>query len=253
MTDKNKGLDERQKQLLGNSMAVSAVIIFLYELIIILYKLYKTQDIKAIYSEVILVSTMVISSIFYYIATIDYDSSVERSSREEKLFNKIDERQKRRIIGSLGISAIVASFISLLLMVFKLFYTRAMKPAYTEITLLVIFSITNTLYHHMNREYNIPSTFFGTILPLGDSKKDKQDRLVYYIKDAIRLALVFLVLDIIIPNRIVPISIINSKILLYILNSILSFSTFFIINYLWGEYNVKKRRKFDESLDDDIK
>ena len=63
-----------------------------------------------------------------------------------------------------------------------------------------------------NHEYNVPTTFLGKTLPLGNSREDKKARISYYIKDAVRLGLIFLVLDILNPKRvIIPIPLINSK------------------------------------------
>lgn len=248
----NKGLDERQQELLNNSMAISGAVTYLYLIIIIIYKLITTNDIKNIYNEIGLISTMSIFMISFYIVTGEYDRSVEKGKSKIKFFNKLDERQEKRIFSSLGMSSFIAFFYSIFSIIFRFIKTKQMRSSYIEIGLLAIISIINVYYHIASKEYDTPTTFSGKSLPLGDCKKDKNSRLIHYIKDGIKLTLVFLIFDIMNPNRlIVSIPLVGLKSLSYILNSFIRFIIFFILNLLWGEYNVKKQNKFNESLEND--
>ena len=248
----NNRLDERQQGIMDRAMAFSGIVGFLYGIAIIVYKFNKTGTIKATYIEIGLITLMFIFSLIFYIASGARLPSMEKDSPKTRPSRKLDERQKKRINVALGMGAIMAFVYSIFVIIFTLIDTKKLESAYSLIGLMAIMALIIILYNIKNNEYDIPKTFFGKTLALGDSKADKKSRLVHYIKDAIRLGLVFLVLDILNPNRaIVPIPVINSKILSYGLNSFITIILFFTLNYLWGEYNVKKRKKFDESLEDD--
>lgn len=253
MSGSNKKLDERQENLLNNAMAISAVIAYLYELIVIIYKLNKTKDIKSIYLELILISYMFLCIVIHYIVTGIHDSSIEKTKTKGKPFRKLDERQRKRIIKSLGMATVVAFFSSVFMIIIKFIYTKSFESAYTDITLVIIISITIILYHMLNKEYRVPKTISGKILPIGNSKRDKKSRLIYYVKDSIPITIIFSIFDIMAPDRlIIPVPLMGSKVLSFALNSLIRFIVFFIIDYLWGEYNVKKQNKFNDSLEDDI-
>lgn len=250
MSGSNKKLDERQEKLLNNAMAISAVIAYLYEIIIIIYRYSKTKDIKSVYLEIILISTMFVCMVAFYIITGVHDSSIEKTKIKGKFFSKLDERQRNRIIKSLGMSTFVAFFSSIFMIIFKFIYTKSLESAYTEITLGIIISVTIILYHLSNKEYDVPKTLSGKILPIGNSKRDKRSRLVYYIKDSIPITITFSIFDIMAPDRIIiPVPLMGSKVLSYTLNSLIRFIVFFIIDYLWGEYNVRKQNIFNASLE----
>jgi len=253
MSSFNKKLDERQEKLLNNAMAISAVIAYLYEIIIIVYKLNKTKNIKSVYLEIILISYMFLCMIIFYIVTGIHDSSIEKTKTKGKPFKKLDERQKKRIIKSLGMATFLAFFSSVFITIIKFIYTKSFESAYTDISLAIIISVTIILYHISNKEYNVPKTISGKILPIGNSKEAKKSRLTYYVRDSIPITIIFSIFDIMAPDRlIIPVPLMGSKLLSYAINSLIRFIIFFIIDYLWGEYNVKKQNKFNDSLEDDI-
>lgn len=252
MTGKNKGLDERQQKLMDKAMALSGIVGFLYGILMILYKFYRTGNLKSSYIQIGLVSIMFIIMLSYFIISGEHDSSIDKDKKKIKFAKSLDERQRKRITVSLGIGGFTAFVYSFFIIALTLLKTRKLESAYSEITLIVIMGLIVILYNVLNKEYDIPRTFLGTTLSLSNSKEHKRFRLIHYAKDAIKLGLFFLVLDIMNPDRvIIPFPSRGSKILSYALNSFLTMIIFFTLNYLWGEYNVKKRRKFDESLEDD--
>lgn len=247
----NINLDERQKKLMGNAMAISAVLIYVYEIAIIIYMLNKTGNIKDAYIEIVLIVTMFIFMIIYYMASDEYDSSIEKGNRKINLF-KIDERKRDRIITSIGMGTFIAFLYLLIVIIFKFIKTKSFKSSYLQIVPLIIITITIAIYHSVNKEYKVPTTFLGKKLPLGDSKADKKSRLKYYIVDAFRLSTIFLIFDIMAPNRLIfSIPWIGWKYVPYILNFISRSILFIIMDYAWGEYNIRKQRKFDKTLDDE--
>lgn len=77
--------------------------------------------------------------------------------------------------------------------------------------------------------------------------------MAYYIKDAVRLSAIFLVFDIMNPDRMIfstP-SIIDWRYTPYILEFLRRVILFVIMDYAWGEFNIRKKRKYIESLEDD--
>lgn len=248
----NKNLDERQKKIIGEAMEIAALIAFIYEIGIILYTFNKTGSIKTVFAEIILVVTMFIMTIIYYMASDGYDSAIEKDKKEKRKV-KIDEREKSRRTASIGMAGIIAMIYSTGVILVRLVETKTFESSYLFIGLVVVMSITITLYHIIHKEYHVPKTFFGKELPLGDSKENKRARMAYYIKDAVRLAAIFLVFDIMNPNRMIfstP-SIIDWKYTPYILELLRRVILFVIMDYAWGEFNIRKKRKYIESLDDD--
>lgn len=248
-----KKLDERQNKLIGESMAIAAVLAFIYELVIILYTFNKTGSVKSVYTEIILVTAMSLFMFVYYIVTGEYDSSIEKGNKRRSPF-KLDEREKNRIITSAGMVNFVAILFSLGVILFRLVETRNFQSSYSFIGLLLLISATMGVYNLINKEYDVPTTYYGKIIPLGNSKKDKKARVIYYGKKALRITIIFFILDVINPNRVIfSIASVNSKVILpYFLNSFFRFIIFIILNYLWGEYNIRKQRKYNESLDDEV-
>lgn len=251
MMNGNNKFDERQKELIGKSMAISAVLVFIYEIGFIIYMLKKTGSIKFVYTEMILVVIMFSFMLIHYIINGEYDSSIEKSNKRTNIF-KMDERKKLRVTTSIGMANFIAMLYSIGIIIFRFIQTKSFESSYTYIGLLILITVTMSIYNLINKEYNVPTTFFGKKLPLGKSKEDKKIRIIQYAKDALRLSIVFLIFDIMNPNRVLfSIPSIDSKTILpYFLNSLIRFILFLIMNYAWGEYNVKKQRKFNESLDD---
>lgn len=246
----NNNLDERQKKMLGEAMEIAAIIAFIYEIGVIIYTFYKTGSIKNAFTEIILFVTMSIMAVIYYMATDEYDSSIEKVKKGKEK-NKVDEREKLRRTTSLGWAGIVAMIFSFVVILVRFVETKTFTSSSLFIGLIVIMSITITLYHIANKEYHVPKTFFGNELPLGNSRESKSARMVYYIKDAIRLGAIFLVFDIMNPDRMLfkANSITDWKYMPYVLEFLTRAIFFVIIDWLWGEFNTRKKRKYMESLE----
>lgn len=248
----NNNLDERQKKIMGEAMAIAAIIAFIYEIGIIIYTFYKTGSIESVFAEIILIVTMSIMAVIYYMATDEYDSAIEKVKKVKRKV-KLDEREKLRRVTSIGWTGIVAMIYSTGVILVRLVETKTFKSSSLFIGLVVIMSVTITLYHIIYKEYHVPKTFFGKALPLGKSKESKRARMAYYIKDAMRLGAIFLVFDIMNPDRMLfkEDSITGWKYMPYVLEFITRAIFFVIINWLWGEFNIRKKGKYMESLEDD--
>ena len=247
----NNNLDERQKKILGEAMAIAAIIAFIYEIGVIIYTFYKTGSIQSVLTEIILLVNMFIMTIIFYMINDVYDRDIEKVKKGKGKI-KVDEREKLRRITSIGWTGIVAIIYSIGVILVRFVETKTFQSSYLFIGLVVIMSITITLYHIIHKEYHVPKTFFGKELPLGNSKENKRARMAYYIKDAVRLAAIFLVFDIMNPDRIIfstP-AIIDWKYTPYILEFFRRVILFVIMDYAWGEFNIRKKRKYMESLED---
>lgn len=164
--------------------------------------------------------------------------------------NQMDERQRKVIGEAIAYAGVIAFLYEILVIIIKLIQTNDIKTSYTEIGLLVIMSIVVIGYLQVKKEYRLPKTITGKILPVENSKEDKIARIIYYVRDSLRLTIIFLFFTIATGRIIVPISLMGSKTLSYIAQFFIEFITFFIINFVWYEYNVKKYKKHLESLDD---
>lgn len=248
----NDNLDERQKKILGEAMEIAAIIAFIYIIGIIIYTFDKTRSIKTVFTEMILLVTMFIFAFIYYLASDGYDSSIEKGNKEKPRL-KIDEREKSRRTAALGMAGIVAMIYSIGVILVRFVETKTFRSSSFFIGLVVIMSVTITLYHIIHKEYHVPKTIFGKELPLGKSKESKRARMAYYIKDAIRLGAIFLVFDIMNPDRMLfkENSITDWKYMPYIFEFITRAIFFVILDYAWGEFNIRKKRKYIESLEDE--
>ena len=248
----NDNLDERQKKILGEAMEIAAIIAFIYIIGIIIYTFDKTRSIKTVFTEMILLVTMFIFAFIYYLASDGYDSSIEKGNKEKPRL-KIDEREKSRRTAALGMAGIVAMIYSIGVILVRFVETKTFRSSSFFIGLVVIMSVTITLYHIIHKEYHVPKTIFGKELPLGKSKQSKRARMAYYIKDAIRLGAIFLVFDIMNPDRMLfkENSTTDWKYMPYIFEFITRAIFFVILDYAWGEFNIRKKRKYIESLEDE--
>ncbi len=248
----NDNLDERQKKILGEAMEIAAIIAFIYIIGIIIYTFDKTRSIKTVFTEMILLVTMFIFAFIYYLASDGYDSSIEKGNKEKPRL-KIDEREKSRRTAALGMAGIVAMIYSIGVILVRFVETKTFRSSSFFIGLVVIMSVTITLYHIIHKEYHVPKTIFGKELPLGKSKESKRARMAYYIKDAIRLGAIFLVFDIMNPDRMLfkENSTTDWKYMPYIFEFITRAIFFVILDYAWGEFNIRKKRKYIESLEDE--
>ncbi len=248
----NSNLDERQKKILGEAMAIAAIIAFIYEIGVIIYTFYKTRSIEGIFAEIVLVVTMSIMAVIFYMATDEYDSSIEKVKKAKREV-KLDEREKLRRITSIGWNGIVAIIYSSGVILVRFVETKTFRSSSFFIGLVVIMSITITLYHIIHKEYHVPKTFFGKELPLGNSKESKRVRMAYYIKDAVRIGAIFLVFDIMNPDRMLfkANSITNWKYMPYVLEFLTRVIFFVILDWLWGEFNIRRKRKYMKSLEED--
>lgn len=217
---------------------------------LIIYKLNKTGDINSVYVELGLIITMLIMMFSFYISNDKYDRSIEKA-KKRKFFRKMDERQKDLWSLSLSTSAFIAYVYEITVIVIKFARTKTMKSAYTDIGLLAIMAVIITLYHVIKKEYDLPKTFTGKILPIGNSKKDKRTRYKNYFLDAFRLSIIFLGIDLLRKEPIILFaSNFQSKVLSYGFNTFIRIVLFFLIDYFWGEYNVRKYNQYYDSLID---
>lgn len=247
----NGKMDERQIKLFNKALSVAAIFAYIYEIIVLIYKYYKTKDISSIYLEMIMLSAMVIGAVIYYIISSKSHKEVKKN-KGRKFFRKPDEREKQLLIGALAISGAIAILHGIFVMFLKLFFEKSLESAYTEITLVATMSIIIIIYNFKKKEYDIPKSIFGRTLPASSSKEDKRARNKNYLLDASILSLIFLGIDISRNNPVILFSsIFESKILSYGANFIFHLVFFLVLNYLWGEYNIRKYNSYYDSLQDE--
>lgn len=107
---------------------------------------------------------------------------------------------------------------------------------------------------HRKDDVDLPATFFGKPLPTGLKGKDKKVRVKAYIVDSLLNSLILTTLNITL-NRINPafnftVIALNSPFLTILINAVVDlavlFTVFMLLNYFWGEHNVKKFHKMME-------
>lgn len=244
MTYDNKGkLDERQSHILSKGMAAAAVFNYVFEIILIIVRLNQTGDISRVYLNIGSIAAMLIIMTSYYVVNNHHDKSIEKAvgNNGDKI---LDERKRKLIIESLAASTFIAYFYKLLIIIFRFIKNRNFTDVHMDIAALLIMFMIISIFHAIDKEYSLPKSFLGKTLPIGKSRKEKRLRYLAYIYDAIFLTIIFLIIDIRSEDSIFLLGMLDSKILLYGANSTLRFILFFIIKYLWGEYNIKKHDEY---------
>lgn len=164
---------------------------------------------------------------------------------------KRDERQHWLLTESLAVAAFVAYFYGLFLFVLKLIKTKDFNSVLVEFGLLMVMAVAMFLHRMFSRSYDIPTTIGGKVLPTGKSKEDKKKRLFHYIKNAFTYSVLATIFhEAWRGNKGFLIQIGNSYWGI-IIDGIVKFIMFLIINYLWGEHNVNRYNKYCDSLEQD--
>lgn len=114
------------------------------------------------------------------------------------------------------------------------------------------------IFNHRKDEVDLPKTFFGKPLPSGVSKEEKRARIKAYVFDSIGNALLLSILNVCL-NRVNPDFIYTTInfggktenfIINLLIDFLIMFALFMLINYFWGEHNIKKYDKLLHSDDD---
>lgn len=238
----NRRLDEREMKILSEAMAASIIVAFIYEIIIIIYKLMKTGSFNNVITEVSILGVMVFGTIAYYIATSEYIGKGEGRERQKRSRSLIlDERQRKHISESLASGAFFGYFYTLFVIIFKFIRDKAFTNTYLEIILILILHIVLNLHHRKEKEYSLPKTITGRILPMGSSSEEKKSRFKNYVLDSLIISIILIPIDIITKGKLLFIS---QAFLSYIVSFFFRFVLFLIINYIWGEYNIKRYNNY---------
>lgn len=112
---------------------------------------------------------------------------------------------------------------------------------------------------HRGDDVDLPESFLGKQLPSSLSKEDKKARIKAYFIDSLINGAFLSALNVTL-NRINPnfhYTVINFSggavniILNFALDTLVTFSVFMLINYFWGEHNIKKFNKMMEENDEE--
>lgn len=245
-------LDERQNKIMGGAQAISAIFILVYKLVIIAIKFYGNKTFAGAYVDIGLIVVMIFIGSSYYIASNRHDKSIEEGKIKKNIWPiRIDERQRELIRVSLGISTAVAYIYLIISILFRFLKARNFSQSYLDIGLIAILSIIVAFYHLKNKEYSLTSGIGSKLFPTGKTKEEKKKRYLKYAYTSFTTSLILIPIDIY-SNKTTLLFETNSRLLTYGLNTMLRFITLFVLNYLWGEYNVRKHNRFNSLLDDDL-
>lgn len=247
MENNRNELDERQMGLIFKGIALSSIVAYVYVFISIILKLVKVNIILVLPKIFFLIAILLLPIPYYLKLKRD---AAEKTGLEDQGLFKFDEHKQEMLVDALvGVAGIIV-MITLITITFKLTKRMNIKFVYNEIGLITVMSACVLLYSFFNKEYLVPKTSKGQELSLGEEKKSKQMRMISYLKNSLRLSIVFSFLELYFAYPIIiPSPLLGSNVLPYILSFILRFILQFIINYLWSEYNVKKKRKLLADLE----
>lgn len=109
----NKNMDERQKKLSTQSMAVAGFVAYFYGIFMFIAKLIRTKDFKNVYFEFGLVVMMTITIFVYRMANKDYDIPTTIGGRQLPTGNTKEDKNSRMfyyIRDSLSFTVIMTFF-----------------------------------------------------------------------------------------------------------------------------------------------
>lgn len=248
MMKRNRKLDEREKKISSEAMAVSFVVGVLYEIIILIYKLLKIGSVKSVITEISILAVMIFVAFCFYLASRQHvDKEKDIKSKRSKKFI-LDERQKEHLALSFAGGAFSGYFYTLFVIIFKFIGDRNFRNSYFDIGLLIVMFMAICIYNIKKKEFDLPKTITGKILPTGNAIEEIKVRCKHYILDSLNITIKFIPLDFIHEIRI---QILQSKILNFLLILLIRFTIFFLLNFIYGEYNVKKYNEYYENIFDE--
>lgn len=165
---------------------------------------------------------------------------------------KRDEREHKLLTESVAAAGFVAYFYGIIVIIIKLLKTKDFSNVYVEFGLIMAMVLAMFVHRIITRNYDIPTTISGKVLPTGSSQVDKRARLSYYIKDTLRFTVVWTIFEYQWKGSEGLLFKTQSIYLSLILDGLLGFIFIFALNYFWYERNVKKYRAYCESLEDEL-
>lgn len=162
---------------------------------------------------------------------------------------KNDERLRLLSTRSLAVAGGVAYFYALVSMIIKLVWYKSIQSVYTELGLLIIMFVVMLMHRLYNRNYDLPTTWTGKVLPTGKSTKDFKKRLLYYLIDATKFTIVFTLIRYLWRGSEGFLIKIQNLQLAFIVQFIITLIFTTLINALWFEFNVKRYNDYCDSLD----
>lgn len=248
MMKRNRKLDEREKKISSEAMAVSFVVGVLYEIIILIYKLLKIGSVKSVITEISILAVMIFVAFCFYLASRQHvDKEKDIKSKRSKKFI-LDERQKEHLALSFAGGAFSGYFYTLFVIIFKFIGDRNFRNSYFDIGLLIVMFMAICIYNIKKKEFDLPKTITGKILPTGNAFEEKKARYKHYIWDSLITTIIFIPIDFVDERKIF---IVQSQILNFFILVFIRFIMFFLINLIFGEYNVKKYNEYYDKLFDE--
>lgn len=167
-------------------------------------------------------------------------------SNKNENYPMIDERQ-RRSIGDVSTIIVIVTILYLLVEItYKYVTTKDILTTSWEIILLLLIGFIYLIGIRSNKEMNLPTSFLGKQLPTDQSNEAKVRRIkAYFIESlASSTAITGLTLFFTFIEVEVKLSVIE-----YISSFLGLMTVYFVLSYLWGEYNIKKYNQYMKSLD----
>lgn len=187
--------DERQKEISTKALAISGIIQLFALIMLIIYKVYiLKQDIAFVIDFTFLLFLLPIIILYYFAVDNIYKNPNKKV--KDLYLNKFDDFRNYKINLSLGIIAISIGIYSIIMMIFEIYNNNQSGPAYIYLGLSLLLAIVPTSYSVIKKEFILPTTWNGKSISPKNTEKDKKGRLIHYAKNAIRLSIIFLIIDI---------------------------------------------------------
>lgn len=167
-----------------------------------------------------------------------------RSNMNNK--SPMDEREQK-VIGDVSTTIVLITIMYLLVeIIYKYVTTRDILTTSWEIGLILTIGITFVVGMSLKREINLPKNFLGVKLPTSNSKGDKKTRLKSYFLGSLAFSIAITVITLFftfigVDERL--------KTIIYIGEFVGLIVMLFALNYIIGEYKIRKYNKYMKTLD----
>ena len=243
--------DEREKRIDSIRMALAGTVGILSMTIAIIYKINDSYHKFALNMDILFFDLVLSSTVFYYIKLrIKENKQTEFTNKNFNL--KFDEREKHLLIQALSFSTVPIFFLTIISIVSKLMIFNFISFARIDIGILLLMSLVMITYSFIAKDYMIPKM---SKLKNSNTKRkltDKESRVVVYISKSIRFSIIFTLFEkFYLKSNLIPYTNQEAVIWPFLINVALSFIVYFLIQYLWSEFNIRKSERFLDDLENE--
>lgn len=243
--------DEREKRIDSIRMALAGGIGILFMALAIIYKINGSYNKSALIIDISVFILVLLSTVISY-AKLRITEN-KKLDFNHKIFSlRFDERENRLLIQALSFSAVLIFLLLASSIILKLLIFDFVSFARIDIGILVLMSLVMHIYSFFAKDYMVPKINRFKNSSRKKNLTEKESRVVSYINKAVRFSILFTLFDkYYLKSGLISYTGNGSNFWSFIKNALLNFILYFILNYLWSEYSVKKMKRFLDNLENE--